>query len=226
MRTTPLACSNRRTRRGRSVWRNRSTARATAPYQMTSRRARLGKRARSSSAGLGAVPADAALDLVVVGDRLDDNLDVECPLAPQAPLVPHQKVLGAASAGRATHGWHVVDSAGRPAAQRVPFGSTRKAFGPTPHLTSVVDRRRTLVSPIALLGRAATYQGAPPVALTRERVNLRQGREPNMCQSCDRVAATVTASFSDGTALVVCSTCAVTARVMGAALEAACQPVA
>jgi protein-arginine kinase activator protein McsA len=47
-----------------------------------------------------------------------------------------------------------------------------------------------------------------------------------MCQSCDRDAATMTASFSDGTALTVCSTCAVTARVMGAVLEAARQSVA
>jgi hypothetical protein len=69
------------------------------------------------------------------------------------------------------------------------------------------------------------YHGAPFLALPRERVNLRQGRGADMCQSCERDAATMTASFSDGTALVVCSACAVTARVMGAVLEAARQSV-
>jgi hypothetical protein len=66
----------------------------------------------------------------VVRNRLDDNVDVERPLATQAALVPHQTVFGAPRAGGGTRGLHVVDSARRSAAQRVPFGTTNKAFSP------------------------------------------------------------------------------------------------
>jgi hypothetical protein len=102
------------------------------------------------------VPADAGLDLVVVGDRLDDNLDIECPLAPQAPLVPHQTVFGAGAAGGWTSGLHVVDPALRWVAKRVSFGSTSKAFGPKRYVAPGDGPRRTgFALPTVVVGRRA-----------------------------------------------------------------------
>src|SRR6185436_1617272 len=70
------------------------------------------------------------LDVVVPGERVDHDLDVEGPLAARTALIPDQKVSGGCPPSGMRDGFHVLDSARRLPAPRVPSVQGSGVLGP------------------------------------------------------------------------------------------------